>query len=34
VTREGNGPAEAKSAEVEKVEQEFAEFWRRFSTFD
>jgi len=34
VSREGNGPAEAKSAEVEKVEQEFAQLGLRFSTLD
>jgi hypothetical protein len=34
VTRQGNRPAEAKSAKVKKIEQEFAQFWLRLSTLD
>src|SRR6266478_2902037 len=34
VARQGNWPAEAKSAEVEKVEQQFAQLGLRFSTLD
>jgi len=34
VARQGNRPAEAKSAEVEKIEQEFVQFWLRLSTLD